>query len=122
MIAPPHPATAYPRATYEALRYDTSLLIVADGGYSRRAIEQAGGVFVPEVVAEFELGGQSSSYGDLRLVRDRLAKSRSHRETLQLLAKTGLWMLLPRRYFYRLLARGKYDRLRVGEPIAGLAG
>lgn len=109
--SPPHPATAYPREVYETLRYDVSLAIRADGNYTRRALALVGGEFVPQVVAEFELGGRSSHYGDLAVVRRRLQDTNSRKETAKLLAKTAMWFALPRRTFYRLLAARKYDRI-----------
>ena len=115
LTSAPHPATAYPRLAYTTLRYDVSIPIAADGNYTRRAIELVGGRFVPQVVAEFELGGKSSQYSDLAVVRERLRDSRSIKETAALLTKTALWFVLPRRMFYRLLAARKYDRIVVPE-------
>lgn len=109
--APAHPATAYPRAAYEAVRFDTTKPVAADAYYTRDAIALSGAVIVREVVSEFSLGGRSTSYGDLAVVRSRLRDAGSPKRRVQLLAKTAAWFLLPRRRFYRLLATRTCDAL-----------
>jgi putative colanic acid biosynthesis glycosyltransferase len=109
--APGHQATFYPRRFYATERYRLDVSIGGDGDYSRRALEACGGLFVPVIVAEFALGGVSSSYGSLTVVRRRLAEVDSTKERLKLLVKTALWRVMPRKYFYRMLAAGKYTRL-----------
>lgn len=109
--APSHPGTAYPRCCYADLRYRLDLPIGADGDLTGRSIDRAGAVFVREVVSIFDLGGRSSSYGDIATVRGRLLERPSLKSAAKLGIKTALWRLLPRRYFYRLLAAGRYDRL-----------
>ncbi|QIK65372.1 glycosyltransferase [Nocardioides sp. HDW12B] len=111
LAAAPHPATAYPRRAYTVLRYDLSIAVASDGNFTRRAIDLVGGRFVPQVVTEFELGGTSSQYGDLAVVRQRVRETRRPRGKAQLVAKTVLWFVLPQRAFYRLLAVRKYDRI-----------
>jgi glycosyltransferase involved in cell wall biosynthesis len=107
-----HPATAYPRSIYTSIRYDISQRIKADGRYTGVAIAAVGSAFVKQCVCEFELGGRSSSYGNWILVRERIRDSESGRETVALLAKAFLWIVLPRRSFYRLLALGKYEKIQ----------
>jgi putative colanic acid biosynthesis glycosyltransferase len=111
LLFPSHPATAYPRAAYRQLEFNTELSLVADGHYTRQAIDLVGCSFVREVVAEFELGGRSSSYGDVNVVKTRLKESDNYRQTVKLLTKFVLWRLLPARQFYRMLAWGKYERM-----------
>jgi putative colanic acid biosynthesis glycosyltransferase len=109
--SPAHPATFYPRRFYAVERYRLDLLVGSDGDFTHRALKTCGGLFVPVVVAEFALGGVSSTYGSLRVLRQRLAEDRTPIGQLKLLLKYALWRLLPRRYFYRVLGAYKYTRL-----------
>lgn len=115
--APSHQATFYPRAFYEAERYRLDLPVKADGEYTRRAIESVGALFVPTVVACFGLGGVSSSYGQLKVLRRRLAEQDGLPGRLKLLIKFVVWRLMPQRWFYRLLAWGKYTMVDVDKPL-----
>lgn len=117
--APAHQATAYPKAAYAVNRYQQGL-IGADWVFTHDCLQTHDAAFVDHVVCEFELGGRSSTYGDLAVVRDRLRKSFSAKQSVALLTKAALWAVLPKRLFYRLLARGKYDYLPTGErtPVA----
>ncbi|MDV7991214.1 glycosyltransferase [Rhodococcus sp. IEGM 1374] len=117
--APAHQATAYPRSAYTTNRYQQGL-IGADWVFTHDCLQTHDAAFVDHLVCEFELGGRSSTYGDLAVVRDRLRKSFSAKQSIALLTKTVLWAVLPKRLFYRLLARGKYDYLPTGErtPVA----
>jgi hypothetical protein len=110
-LSPAHPATAYPRIVYDSMRFDLSQPIKADGQLTGAALKKVGGVFVQTCVSEFELGGRSSSYGDHRLVIQRLRDSSRPKETIALIVKWLLWKVLPRGAFYSALAHRKYDQL-----------
>jgi putative colanic acid biosynthesis glycosyltransferase len=109
--SPAHPATAYPRSAYQVLRFDVSKVVNADGLFTRDSIAVVGFVMIKEVVSEFELGGRSSNYGDWQTLRCRLTESTTNAERLRLISKALLWILLPQRQFYRLLAFRKYERV-----------
>lgn len=115
--SPAHPATAYPREAYQSLRFSMDHAVMADGHLTRRAIEKCGGVAVREVVTVFELGGKSSTYGR-KVLGERLRDTRTGKERAMIVAKAILWHVLPRRAFYALLARGKYERVAAADlPI-----
>ncbi|MEW1931892.1 glycosyltransferase [Rhodococcus sp. NPDC079359] len=118
---PAHQATAYPRAAYTANRYRLNRL-GADWVFTHDCLQTHGAVFVDEIVCIFELGGMSSTYDNWSTVRDRIMQSHSVKQRLSLLGKTALWFALPRRLFYRALARGKYDRIPAGIALAEGSG
>jgi putative colanic acid biosynthesis glycosyltransferase len=127
--APSHQSTFYPQAFFAQARYRLDLPVKGDGDYTKRAIEQVGALFLPTVVAEFALGGVSSNYTATRVLRRRLAEQEVWRERAKLLIKFVLWRLVPQRWFYRVLAWGKYTPLDHGglpglraAPLEGPAG
>jgi glycosyltransferase involved in cell wall biosynthesis len=120
-IAPAHQATFYPQAFYAANRYRLDLLVTADSNYTSRAIAHCGARYLPLVICEFALGGLSSRYDDLRKLSLRFRQTASLSSRVKIVAKAMLWRLLPRTLFYRLLAFGKYTRLRADRPVAMLA-
>lgn len=127
--APSHQSTFYPRAFFAEARYRLDLPVKGDGDYTKRAIEQVGALFLPTVVAEFALGGVSSNYTAPRVLRRRLAEQERSSERVKLLIKFVLWRLIPQRWFYRVLAWGKYTPLDHGgapglrtAPLEGPAG
>ena len=113
--SPPHQATFYPRAFYSQQEYRLDVPIGADGEYTARALAACGGVFVPEIVCEFALGGLSSSYNSRRIWNLRMKEVKSLKGFIALASKFTLWALLPRRSFYRLLGSWKYTRFSAGE-------
>lgn len=112
-----HPSTAYPKSVYTSMRFDLSQPISADGLFTGSAVRAAGSVFVEHCVSEFALGGRSSNYSSWSLVRQRIRDSGSNREEVALVVKTLLWAVLPRRTFYRVLARQKYEKFRPSEEL-----
>ena len=60
---PRHPATFYPRAYYSQNRYSVEQRVGADGSYTAAGIASVGVMLVPLTVAEFFVGGISSTYG-----------------------------------------------------------
>lgn len=112
--APSHQSTFYPRLFFAHARYRLDLPVKGDGDYTMRAIDAAGALFVPGVVAEFQLGGVSSNYAEARVLRRRMAEQDEGVDRIKLLAKFVLWRLMPQRWFYKLLAHGKYTPLDQG--------
>lgn len=110
LAMPAHQATFYPRAYYSSNRYDLSRPIGADGKYTAAAARECGAVFIPVLVCRFELGGRSTRY-DRAAIRARFREYASPRVRAQVLVKAAMWALLPQRWFYRLLAAGKFTRL-----------
>lgn len=112
--APSHQATFYPHTFFQQARYRLDLPVKGDGEYTERALQAVGGLFVPVLVAEFALGGVSTNYMRLAVLKRRLAEQVSVAEQLKLLVKFVLWRVVPQRWFYRLLAVGKYTPLERG--------
>jgi len=106
--SPSHQATFYPRSFYVDQRYRLDLPISADGDYTARAIARHSAIFLPSIVCEFELGGVSSHYGSMRVLKMRLKEGGSARALLNIACKFALWAVLPQRLFYRALASYKY--------------
>jgi len=111
LTMPAHQATFYPRSFYATNRYSLVRPIGADGVYTAQAVKTCGAVFVPLIVCRFELGGRSTDY-TLKSIRCRFREYRRIRQRVQTLIKGALWLALPRKTFYRLMALGKFTRLR----------
>jgi len=110
--SPMHQATFYPREVFSKWRFDTKRPVGADGALTRLALQHFGGIFIPVVICVFELGGASSSYGDIRLLRARWTENSASGKA-KLLTKALLYHLVSHRNFYRLLA------LRISDRVAG---
>lgn len=119
---PPHPATFYPRRFYTSHRYDLARPISADGAFTAAAVAACGAAFVPVIVSRFELGGRSSTYGDLGVLRARYREAPGLRSAVKLLAKAALWRVTSPAGFYRILARGKYTPIADERELSLLDG
>jgi putative colanic acid biosynthesis glycosyltransferase len=118
--APPHQATFYPRAYYSQHRYLVEQKIGVDSTYTSVGIAQISATFVPATVAEFHVGGVSSTYGGWTKLQQRLAEAGSAKNKGKLWCKAVMWQILPRQLFYRILAAyNRYTRLKPGEELAG---
>lgn len=116
--APPHQATFYPRTFYSRNRYAYDKKIGADGEYTGVAIRDVGATFIPAAVAEFRVGGISSSYGNWTTIEQRLLEADTVAERTKIIMKTVMWRVLPRRTFYSALAAwNHYTRLEPGQDI-----
>jgi putative colanic acid biosynthesis glycosyltransferase len=110
--SPAHQATFYPRSFYSAHRYSVRRRVNADGEYTGSAIRQCGAAYLPQIVCEFHLGGLSSNYQSVRVLKQRMGEDASLRGRGALALKFCLWRILPRGMFYSLLGAFKYTRLR----------
>ncbi|WP_305747632.1 glycosyltransferase [Leptothrix discophora] len=117
---PPHQATFYPVKFYSSNEYKLDKPVGADGDFTGRALDQCGGVFLPCVVCEFELGGRSSSYGNFRQLMVRHREATSVKAQIKLLLKAFLWLIIGQKNLYRVLAVGKYTRISKSEYSASL--
>jgi putative colanic acid biosynthesis glycosyltransferase len=115
-VAPQHQGTYYPRAFYSGERYVLNKPIGADMDYSYRALSACGGLFVPAIVCQFQLGGVSSNYDSRKNIQKRMKEKPHWREAAKLYGKYLIWRALPRRWFYRLLAAGKYTKIGAQAP------
>ncbi|MEI6891608.1 MAG: glycosyltransferase [Pontiella sp.] len=108
---PAHQATFYPKAFYQHEQYSMDRPVAADAHFTARAIKAVGYFFVPDVVTVFELGGVSSSYGSLKVLKKRWSESHKIKNRIKLAVKFLMWRLVSTRCFYRILALGKYTKL-----------
>jgi putative colanic acid biosynthesis glycosyltransferase WcaE len=116
--AAPHQATFYPRTFYSQNRYADDKKIGADGDYTGLAIRNVGATFIPAVVAEFRLGGISSSYESWTTIEQRLLEGNTVAEKAKIIIKTVMWRVVPRRVFYAALAAwNHYTRLEPCQEI-----
>lgn len=120
LCSPMHHATFYRREVFSKWNFDTTTPIGADGALTHLALQYFGGVFIPIVVCIFELGGASSSYENMNVLRSRWAE-KSARGKAKLVTKTISHRLFSRQSFYRILALRKGDRL-AGPPPDVTAG
>jgi len=109
--SPAHQATFYPKHFYTGAQYRLDRPIGGDGEFTSRAISVSGAVFKPIIICEFELGGLSSSYGTMRSIKYRFRDTRSISALFKLVSKILLWHFVPKRIFYKLLAKSKYTYL-----------
>jgi putative colanic acid biosynthesis glycosyltransferase len=115
-IAPQHQGTYYPRAFYASECYVLNKPVGADMDYSYRALKACGGLFVPAVVCQFQLGGVSSNYDSRKNLAKRVREQASKFRVVKLYLKYLIWRVLPRRWFYRFLAMGKYTKVGANLP------